>query len=78
MTIEQTIDILPDHRLELALPIELPVGRARVELVITPEIKKTTTNSSAFGCLNRFADPSKIPGEEGAWARVIQEKYEKN
>jgi hypothetical protein len=78
MTIEQTIDILPDHRLELALPIELPVGRARVELIITPETKKTASKNSAFGCLNRFADPSKIPGEEGAWAQAVQEKYEKN
>ena len=39
MTIEQTIEILPDHRLELALPVELPIGRARVELTITPEWK---------------------------------------
>jgi len=78
MTIEQTIEILPDHRLELALPVDLPVGRARVELIITPETKKTVSKSSAFGCLNRFANPSKIPGEEGAWARAVQEKYEKN
>jgi hypothetical protein len=78
MIIEQTIEILPDHRLELALPVDLPIGRARVELIITPETKKTASKSSAFGCLNRFANPSKISGEEGAWARAVQEKYEKN
>jgi hypothetical protein len=78
MTIEQTIEILPDRRLELTLPVELPVGRARVELIITPETKKTTSNNSAFGCLNRFANPSTISSEEGAWERAVQEKYEKN
>jgi hypothetical protein len=78
MIIEQTVEILPDHRLELSLPVEIPVGRARVELIITPETKKTASKSSAFGCLNRFANPSKIPGEKGAWARAVQEKYEKN
>jgi len=78
MTIEQTIEILPDHRLELSLPIELPVGKARVELIITPETKKTASKSSAFGCLNHFANPSKISGEKGAWERAVQEKHEKN
>jgi hypothetical protein len=78
VTIEQTIEILPDHRLELFLPVELPVGRARMELIIIPEKKQTVSKSSAFGCLNRFADSSKIPGEEGAWARAVQKKYEKN
>jgi hypothetical protein len=79
MTIEQTIEILPDHRLELVLPIELPVGKAKVELTITPEMKETTARrESAFGCLHRFANPSKIPGEEGAWVRAVQEKYAKN
>jgi hypothetical protein len=37
MTIAQTVDIPTDHYLHLALPLELPVGRARVELTITPE-----------------------------------------
>jgi hypothetical protein len=79
MTFEQIVEILPDHRLELALPVELPVGRARVELTITPEIKKNAARKeSAFGCLHRFANPSKIPGEKGAWARTVQEKYANN
>jgi len=71
MTIEQTIEILPDRRLELTLPVELPLGRARMELFITPETKRTTSKNSAFGCLNRFADPSKISSEEGAWERAV-------
>ena len=76
MTIEQTIEILPDHRLELTLPVELPVGRAREELTITPETKIIASKNSALGSLNRFADPSKIPGEEGAWERAVQEKLD--
>jgi len=65
MTIEQAIEIMPNHRLELDLPFELPVGRARVELTITPEnMPARTTGKTAFGYLSRFADPSKIPGEK--------------
>ena len=43
MTIEQTIDITEDHYLHLALPFELPVGRAKVELTVTPEPVRTNT-----------------------------------
>ena len=36
LTIEQTVEISADHRIFLDLPRELPVGRARVELTLTP------------------------------------------
>jgi len=79
MTIEQTIDILPNRRLELDLPFELPVGTAKIALTITPETEqKTGGEKTAFGCLREFADPSKIPGEKGAWARAAVEKHVKN
>ena len=79
MTIEQTIDITPNRRLELDLPVELPVGRARVEVTIIPEKKETPVErKTAFGCLHRFADPSKIPNEKGAWERAVLEEYAKN
>ena len=79
MTIEQTVDIPPNHRLELDLPFELPVGRARVELTIIPEEKENPAKGeTAFGCLHRFADPSKIPDEKGAWEQAVLEKYAKN
>ena len=72
MIIEQTIEILPDHRLVMDLPFELPVGRAKVELTVIPEKKKTALGGeSAFGCLSRFANPSKITGEKGAWERAV-------
>ena len=79
MIIEQTIEILPNRRLELELPSEFPIGRARVELTITPETREMTARGeSAFGCFHHFADLSKIPGEKGAWARAVQEKHAKN
>ena len=79
MTIEKTIDIQPDHRLELELPLELPIGRAKVELTITPEKAGIpAVGKSAFGCLNRFANPAKISDEKGAWARAVLEKHAKN
>ena len=79
MTIEQTIEILPNRRLVLDLPSELPIGRAKVELRIYPEKKEPVTEGkSAFGCLNRFANPEKIPGEKGVWERAVLNNYEKN
>ena len=79
MVIEQTIEILPNRRLELDLPSELPLGRARVELTITPETRETPAGGgSAFGCLHHFANPSKIPGEKGSWARAVLKKYAEN
>jgi hypothetical protein len=37
MTIEQTVVIPSDRRITLEVPQELPVGKAKVELTITPE-----------------------------------------
>ena len=79
MTIEQTIDIMPNHRLVFDLPFEIPVGRAKVKLTVTPEEKHIASNTdSAFGCLRRFADPAKIQGEKNAWAQAVLEKHAKN
>ena len=79
MTIERTIEILPNRRLEMDLPFELPLGRAKLELTIIPEAEGTIGKTeSAFGCLNRFADQSKISGENGAWARTTLKKNVKN
>jgi hypothetical protein len=79
MTIEQTIEIQPDRRLVLNLPFELPIGKARLEITVTPEKNENLAKGkSAFGCLHRFADPSKIPFEEGAWEQAVLEKYAKN
>jgi hypothetical protein len=41
MTIERTVEIQSDRRLVLDLPLELPVGRARVAITVTPERNET-------------------------------------
>ncbi|GHV81212.1 hypothetical protein AGMMS49944_30030 [Spirochaetia bacterium] len=40
MTIEQTIEILADHRLILDLPQEVPAGKAKIKVFIKPFSKK--------------------------------------
>jgi len=37
MTIEQTVEIPASHRITIEVPHELPTGKAKVELTITPE-----------------------------------------
>jgi hypothetical protein len=37
MTIERTVEIPDSHRITIQVPPELPVGKAKVELTITPE-----------------------------------------
>ena len=53
MTITQTVDIPADRRVFLDLPLELPVGRAKVELSIIPEtmpqVEHVKPLSSFFG-----------------------------
>ena len=36
MTITQTVEIPADYRIFLDLPHELPIGKAKVELTVTP------------------------------------------
>ena len=83
MTFEQTIEILPHRRLEFELPLELPLGKARLELTITPERqdfsnKGKTVKHSAYGLLKAYANPALIPEEEGAWEKAAAEKYAQN
>ena len=44
MVIEQTIEVPASRRIFLDLPLELPVGRAKVELSITPETTPKVDN----------------------------------
>ena len=79
MTIEQTIEINQDRLLKLRLPLDLPIGRAKIAMTIIPEtITSPTEKNSAFGCLHDFADPLKINDEKGAWEKAVLKKYEKN
>jgi hypothetical protein len=46
MTIEQTIEVPASHRIFLDLPPELPVGKAKVELIFTPLSDTPQTKSN--------------------------------
>jgi hypothetical protein len=53
----------------------------KVEVTIRPvetEIEPKSSGESSFGCLRRFANPSKIAGEKGAWERAAVKKYAEN
>ena len=43
MTIEQTIEVPVNHRIFLDLPLELPVGKAKI--TITPQTEKPAANA---------------------------------
>ena len=76
MHIEQTIEIQANRRLELDLPIDLPLGRAKIAMTIIPENRELSAKGeTAFGCLHSFANPSKIPQEKGAWERAVVKNY---
>jgi len=36
LTLEQTVTVLPDHRIFVDLPPEFPIGKAKLELICTP------------------------------------------
>ena len=79
MTIEQTIEIPASHRVFLDLPVELPIGKAKVKLTVIPEKSRIVPEGqTAFGCLNRFAAPEKISGEKNTWTQAVLEKHAKN
>jgi hypothetical protein len=43
VTIEQTVEISADHRIFLDLPLELPTGKAKAELTLTPLVDTLPT-----------------------------------
>jgi hypothetical protein len=64
MTIEQTVDIPADHYVRLALPLELPVGRARVKLTVISESE--TAGAVSIKLSERFAGALRLSGTEYA------------
>jgi hypothetical protein len=76
--IHQTID--SDSLLGI-FDVPASLRNTRVEVLVFPAGGNTTPQpslNSAFGCLKKYADPSKIAGEKGAWRRAAIEKYAKN
>ena len=59
MTIEQTVEIPASHRITIDLPPELPAGKAKVELTITPETmpkEKTVRPLASFAGIDKGRD----------------------
>ncbi|MDR0720060.1 MAG: hypothetical protein LBF78_10530 [Treponema sp.] len=57
MTIEQTVEIPPDHRLTIDVPREIPAGRAKLTVSISPKEKTVKMSRQMrnimkfYGCL---------------------------
>ena len=54
MTIEQTVEIPASRRITLDLPLELPMGKAKVELTVTPEKVLSVNNESKIRLTNEL------------------------
>ncbi|GHV81235.1 hypothetical protein AGMMS49944_30260 [Spirochaetia bacterium] len=85
MTIEQTIEILADHRLILDLPQEVPEGKAKIKVFIKPFAKKPKKDRNgrtdgipmANGCTYYPAPPGFTPHPPSpALAAVMKEAAE--
>lgn len=65
---------------KLAKIFDLPFnlrGR-KVEVIILPtreEEAPAVRSGTAFGCLRKYANPSLIEQENGAWERAVMNKY---
>ena len=55
MTIEQTVEIPADHRVffEFLAPKEIPAGKARIELKVTPVVASEETEKSRIAELKK-------------------------
>ena len=73
---EQFMQMLPDIEQNLPLMKDSDVQQF-VNLWIRVKSKKMERKLAADGILHHLADPSKIPGEEGAWAKAAVEKYKR-
>jgi len=56
MTITQTVEVPASRRIFLDLPPELPVGRAKVELSITPETSSKIENNGKIRLTKAMKD----------------------
>jgi hypothetical protein len=73
--ITQTID---SDILTGILDIPVSLRHIKVEIIIKPaefEDIQHNKDDSAFGIFHKYADPSKIDGEKGAWERAVAENY---
>ena len=72
MTITQTVDIPADRRVffEFLAPREIPAGKARVEMKVTPVVEKQTDQRSAEPALSADEGASPHPHSD-ALAEIL-------
>ena len=75
--IRQTID---SEKLSSFLELPLSLRNTKVEIIVLPvqnEIVNTPVlkRGSAFGCLKKYANPTLMENEKGAWERTVAERY---
>ena len=63
MTIEQTIEVPTSRRIFLDLPPDLPVGKAKMELIFTPLSDAPQTRSNGKIRLNKQMIDEMLQGE---------------
>jgi hypothetical protein len=72
MTIEQTVEIHADHRLVLELPLEIPVGKARV-LIQCPVLTDRENSASLDDEVERrLGRPPNNEAERAEWAEWLE------
>ena len=76
MTIEQTIEVPASRRIFLDLPPNLPEGKAKLELTITPEA--TTQNDSAKSLKDLFGVDKGLDTMDAHFARKRADKTQED
>jgi hypothetical protein len=73
-------EIVDSEKLYGIFDIPASLRECKVEVTVLPlhrEIKEQPfCDDSAFGGLQKYANPALIPLEEGAWERAVVEKYD--
>jgi hypothetical protein len=84
MTIEQTVEIPENHRLFFDIPRYIPSGRAKVELIVTPEqpvMDKTASSADPVADVEKYPWESLIGCCRNSGRTVedfLQDKYREN
>ena len=75
---EQFRQMIPDIEQNLPLMQDSDVQQfVNLWIEVKPTTSKPERKLAADGILHHLADPSKIPDEEGAWAKAAVEKYKR-
>jgi hypothetical protein len=73
MTIEQTVDIPPDHRLTIEVPKEIPTGRAILAFTLMPAMDRSTSSLRSMMGIDKGRDTMEAYFERH-WAETAKEE----